>query len=282
VQANVNGTRLWFDVDGVSLVPDGTRMRARPTVVLLHGGPGSFDHSYFKPDFARLAEAAQVVYLDLPGHGRSDHGDPAAWTFERCADDVRGFCDAVGLDRPVVFGHSLGAFVALVYGIRHPGHAGALVLQSGCARFDVGRLVEEFRRRGGDEIAAIAERAYGGDGGAVTPDEWNRCWRLFGVRVPEDDERARTVVNRELNARGGPLLREFDVLDDVGRIACPTLVCTGELDPVTPVSAARELAAALRGDLVRLEVIAGAGHFTWRDAPDRYWPLLIDFVVHVL
>jgi proline iminopeptidase len=281
VHANVNGTRLWFDVDGVSLVADGTRMRARPTVVLLHGGPGSFDHSYFKPDFARLAEAAQVVYLDLPGHGRSDHGDPAAWTFERCAHDVRDFCDAVGLDRPVVFGHSLGAFVALVYGIRHPGHAGALVLQSGCARFDVGRLVEEFRRRGGDEVAAIAELAYGGEGRAVAPDEWNRCWRLFGPRIPGDDERARTVVNRELNARGGPLLREFDVLRDVGQIACPTLVCTGELDPVTPVSAARELAAALREDLVRLEVIEGAGHFTWRDAPDRYWPLLIDFVVDV-
>jgi proline iminopeptidase len=65
----VKGTRLWFDVDGPALVPDGPRMRERPTVVLLHGGPGSFDHSYFnfKPDFARLSQAAQVVYLDLRG-----------------------------------------------------------------------------------------------------------------------------------------------------------------------------------------------------------------------
>jgi len=49
VQVEVAGTRLWFDVDGPALVPDGPRMRRRPTVVLLHGGPGSFDHSYFKP-----------------------------------------------------------------------------------------------------------------------------------------------------------------------------------------------------------------------------------------
>jgi pimeloyl-ACP methyl ester carboxylesterase len=50
VHVEVEGTRLWFDGDGSALVPDGPRMRERPTVVLLHGGPGSFDHSYLKPD----------------------------------------------------------------------------------------------------------------------------------------------------------------------------------------------------------------------------------------
>ena len=70
MQVEVNGTRLWFDVDGPALVPDGPAMRERPTVVLLHGGPGSYDHSYFKPDFAPLARQAQVVYLDLRDHGR--------------------------------------------------------------------------------------------------------------------------------------------------------------------------------------------------------------------
>ena len=70
MQVDVNGTRLWFDVDGPALVPVGTGMRQRPTVLLVHGGPGVFDHSYFKPQFDRLAEHAQVVYLDLRGHGR--------------------------------------------------------------------------------------------------------------------------------------------------------------------------------------------------------------------
>jgi pimeloyl-ACP methyl ester carboxylesterase len=74
MQTAVNGTQLWFDVDGPSLVPDGSEMRQRPTVVLVHGGPGVYDHSYFKPEFAVLAEHAQVVYLDLRGHGRSDWG----------------------------------------------------------------------------------------------------------------------------------------------------------------------------------------------------------------
>jgi pimeloyl-ACP methyl ester carboxylesterase len=278
MHVDVKGTRLWFDVDGVSLAPDGPAMRERPTVVLLHGGPGSFDHSYFKPDFARLAEAAQVVYLDLPGHGRSDWGDPAGWSFETCADAVRDFCDALGIARPVVYGHSLGGYVAMVYGARHPDHPEALVLQSTNGRFDVARVVEKFRRLGGDEVAATVQRVYGGESRSVTPEEWARCWKLFGPSVVEDEERARMVVNRELNTHGLELMRGFDVLDELGAIACPTLVCVGELDPITPVAAARETAEALPSALARLEVVEGAGHFVWRDAPARYWPLLLDFV----
>ena len=278
MHVDVNGARMWFDVEGSALVPDGGEMRARPTVVLLHGGPGSFDHSYLKPDFARLAEAAQVVYLDLPGHGRSERGDPKAWSFESAGDAVRHFCDTLGLAKPIVLGHSLGSFVAMVYAVRHPGHARALVLQSTFARFDLDRIVEEFRRAGGDETAAIAGRSYGGDGAPVTPEEWARCWKLFGPTVPSDEDRARMVTNMDLNAPGLALMREFDVLDQLAVIECPTLVCVGELDPITPVAAAREVADALPEDVARLEVIEGAGHFTWKDAPERYWPLLTDFV----
>src|SRR5437016_9695598 len=61
MQVDANGARLWFDVAGEQFVPDGAELRERPTVVLLHGGPGSYDHSYFKPDHARLARDAQVV-----------------------------------------------------------------------------------------------------------------------------------------------------------------------------------------------------------------------------
>jgi pimeloyl-ACP methyl ester carboxylesterase len=274
----VNGTRLWFDVEGPALVPDGPAMRERPTVVLLHGGPGSFDHSYFKPDFARLAQVAQVVYLDLPGHGRSAWGDPASWSFAGAADDVAGFCDALGIARPVLYGHSLGGFVAMLAAARHPGRARALVLQSTMARFDLARLVEGFRRAGGEEVAGIAERVYGGHGRPVTDEEWARCWRLAGPWVTGAPERARTVMHRELNAPGLALLRSFDVVDQLAGIDCPTLVCVGELDPITPVAAAREIAGALPEGRARLEVVAGAGHFTWKDAPDRYWPLLTGFV----
>ncbi len=74
------------------------------------------------------------------------------------------------------------------------------------------------------------------------------------------------------------LLRGFDVVDQLVRIDCPTLVCVGELDPVTPVDAAHEIVDALPEGIGRLEVIEGAGHFPWKDVPDRYFPLIVGFV----
>jgi pimeloyl-ACP methyl ester carboxylesterase len=108
----------------------------------------------------------------------------------------------------------------------------------------------------------------------VSAQEWARCWRLVGPWVTGEHERARTIINRELNAPGLELMRGFDVVDQLAGIDCPTLVCVGELDPITPVAAAREIADALPDGGARLEMVEGAGHFTWKDAPDRYWPLL--------
>ena len=276
MQVEVNGTRLWFDVDGPALVPDGASMRERPTVVLLHGGPGSYDHSYFKPDFEPLTRQAQVVYLDLRDHGRSARHDPADWTYEICADDVRAFCDVLGIARPIVYGHSMGGFVAMLYGARHPGHGGALILQSTNARFDLERLVEGFRRFGGDDVAELARRDYGGD--EVSDAEWARVFATFGPPVPNAEQLARRINNPEVGARGMELMRRFDVVDQLARIDCPTLVCVGELDAVTPVDASREIVDALARGIGRLEVIEGAGHFPWKDAPERYWPVIEDFV----
>jgi pimeloyl-ACP methyl ester carboxylesterase len=73
-------------------------------------------------------------------------------------------------------------------------------------------------------------------------------------------------------------MRGFDVLDQLARIDCPSLVCVGALDPITPVAAAREIVEALPAGSAQLEVLDGAGHFPWKDVPDRYWPLLREFV----
>jgi proline iminopeptidase len=237
---DVNGTRLWFDVDGPSLVPDGPRMLQRPTVVLVHGGPGSYDHTYFKPHFGRLAGQVQVVYLDIRGHGRSARSAAADWSFEVCADDLRAFCDAIGIAGPVVLGHSMGGFIAMLYG-----------------------------------VAELARRDYGGD--PITDEQWAEVFAAFGPRVPGAQQLARRIQNPELGRPGLDLLRRLNVTSRLADITCPTLVCVGELDPVTPVAAAREIAGALPPEIGRLEVIHGAGHFPWLDQPGVYWPLISGF-----
>ena len=54
------GRRLFVDIEGAGLLPAGAAMREQRTLILLHGGPG-YDHSSFKPLFARLTDLAQVV-----------------------------------------------------------------------------------------------------------------------------------------------------------------------------------------------------------------------------
>jgi pimeloyl-ACP methyl ester carboxylesterase len=279
MHVDVNGTRLWYDVDGPLVVPDGNEMRERPTIVLVHGGPGSYDHSYFKPDFAHLSSVAQVVYLDLRGHGRSQWGRPEQWSHEVCADDIRAFCDTVGIHRPVVFGHSMGGWVVLLYGARHPGHAGGLILQSTMARFDLERLVQGFRSVAGDEVADIARRDFGE--ADVPEDEWARCYAAFGPNVPDTAQLARRIRNPEVGLRGMALLRSLDIVDQLARIDRPTLVCVGEVDPVTPIPASREIAEALPDGIGRLEIILDAGHFPWLDDPSVYWRVLGEFVEEV-
>ena len=61
-------------------------------------------------------------------------------------------------------------------------------------------------------------------------------------------------------------------------VSSPALLLVGGLDPVTPVAAAEEIAGALPEGVGLLEIINGAGHFTWLDAPDRYWPMIIEFI----
>ena len=62
----------------------------------------------------------QVVYYDHRGHGRSDAGEPDRWNLDQWADDLVALCDALGIDRPVVFGFSFGGNITLNYAIRYP------------------------------------------------------------------------------------------------------------------------------------------------------------------
>jgi proline iminopeptidase len=267
VQIDVNDTTLWFDVEG----------SPGPALILVHGGPASYDHSYFRPWFSRMADRMQIVYLDLRDHGRSARGDPAQWTFEECADDVRALADALGIERPFVLGHSMGGFIAILYGARHPGHAAGLILSSTFARFDLDRLAEGFRRVAGDEVAELARRAYSVDD--VTDEEWDRVFAAFGPNRPSPEALARRVQNPAVAPRGGELLTSLDLLDQLPRITSPTLVSVGDLDPLMYDKPTDELMAGLSPGVGRLDVIAGAGHFAWLDEPDRYFGSIAEFVI---
>ena len=183
MRVQVGDGRLFFDVDGAKLVPDGATMRERPTLLLLHGGPG-FDHSAFKPILSPLGDSTQLVYLDHRSNGRSDRTGPERWTLLHWGDDVRDFCDALQIEKPVVMGASFGGFVAMAYATRFPDHPGKLILLSTAAKWRQGRVFDAFQRIGGEEAREAVRRFLGntqrGDCGriracvyaVVSPQSW--------------------------------------------------------------------------------------------------------------
>jgi pimeloyl-ACP methyl ester carboxylesterase len=192
---------------------------------------------------------------------------------------VRSFCDVLGIESPVVLGHSMGGPIVLLYAARHPGHAAGIVVVAGFARWDAERLVAGFAEVAGEEVGALARRDFGGE--EVSDEEGERVYTAFGTNLPDERKRAASAQNLALNSPGMDVVRRTDILDQLGMISSPTLVCVGDLDPVTPVGASEEIVAALPAGLASLEVIEGAGHFVWLDAPDAFWPMVTEFVVGV-
>ena len=109
-----DGVRLYVDVDGLGIVPVDGQMVKRPTLLLLHGGPG-LDHSSYKLGMHEMSDVAQVVMYDHRGNGRSDRRTPDEWNLDTWADDVVRLCDALGIEKPIVLGNSFGGFVAQRY-----------------------------------------------------------------------------------------------------------------------------------------------------------------------
>ena len=201
MHVTVNGVRLFFDVEGAHLIPHGGSMREKPTLILLHGGPG-FDHTSFRPAFSTLADIAQVVYLDHRANGRSEPGPRESWTLAQWGDDVRVFCDVLGIVRPIVLGVSFGGMVGLAYATRHPDHPAKLILVSteatgGSYRE---RRVALFEKFGGPEVGALARRRFlDGYTDAATLEDWVRLAFPLYTRNPRDPLAVqRTIRNPEV------------------------------------------------------------------------------------
>jgi len=276
------GVRLFVDVEGAGLVPDGPSMREKPALVLLHGGPG-YDHSGFKPWFSQLADLVQVVYVDHRGHGRSDPRPPAEWTLDNFADDVVRLCDALGIERPIVLGQSFGGFVAQRYIARHPSHPGKVILSSTSHHMGLDRKLAMFERLGGP-VARDAAQAFWTAPGPGTWADYNReCKRWYNTTPQPAEAAERTLFNTDiLFASAGGEQRTMNLLPGLARAQCPVLVMAGDADPVTPMEDALDIVAALPPRWVQFERFANVGHGAWRDDAVRAIAVLRHFLMQTL
>ena len=270
--------RLYVDVDGLGLVPVDGKMVQRPTLLLLHGGPG-MDHATYKLGMHLMRDVAQVVMYDHRGQGRSDRGTADEWNLDTWADDVVRLCDALEIEKPIVLGNSFGGFVAQRYLGRHPGHPGKVVLGSTVPRWNIAPVLDQFEKLGG----AAARQAAADFWSDPSPEHRLTYRRICGPLYTQSPgnlfEAVEVVRNDELFAHWNDGEHStFDLRADLAKAQCPVLVLGGEHDPVCPIAGAEEIAAGLPAELVKFERFAHSGHGVFRDEPERAYAVLREFV----
>ena len=221
------------------------------------------------------------VRVHHPGGG-SDWGDPATWNLPQWGDDVRAFCDALGIHKPIVLGYSFGGMVAQSYATRHPDHPAKMVFYSTSPKRDREEIYAMFERLGGPEARAVAEARWKDPNPTTAAAYLEVCMPLYNRRGTRDpDMMARTVRNDEVaflfaKSDAGPYPMDFR--EALATIKCPSLVIGGEDDPITPILRSELLAACIPEHLVQLVRVPNAGHGVHNDDPALALRVLREFI----
>ena len=300
--ASVNGTRIFFDVDGARVVWEGDKEVERPVMVLLPGGPGS-SHMHYKREragFDRFKSKFQMVYIDWRGAGRSDPAPTETMTLAQVADDVEAIRELLGIEKWVVLGASGGGAWAITYAAAHPQAVTHLiVLHSPAHATNFGDTAESIARRAGitDEDSIDVYRRFVGGELDSPVEEWAKPLRDTILQVQNatyvDPKKHPEVIEARKKAYESQpddaFMKEYDAsrwylrdfarnyrVSDIGdRITCPTLVITGETDPVATATHSEEIHKAIAGSEL---FIHPGGHMPHGDEQDPFFERIEDFL----
>jgi proline iminopeptidase len=284
--AAVRDTTLYFDVEGMGLVPDGAAMAERKAGFLIHGGPGS-DHTGFKPAFTPLASRMQLVYFDHRGQGRSAEGDPARYTLDENVEDMEALRRHLGLGPIVSIGTSYGGMVAMAHAARYPASVSHLVLIVTAAhRGFIARSREIVAARGSDEQKRQVDMLYRGELDTVAKVHryYDVMGSLYSLRYdPVAGAKARgrgrsapAALNRAF-APGG-WMEGYDIRPELGRITAPTLILAGRHDWICAPEFSEEIHRLIPGSDLR--IFEHSSHSIRADEPAAMIDAIAGFVVY--
>jgi len=233
-----------------------------PPVLLTHGFAAT--GRMWEGQARQFAGTHRVITWDLRGHGRSESpADATTYSEEATVADMAGLLDALGHERAVIGGLSLGGYMSLAFHLAHPERVRALVLidtgpgyRSDAPRdaWNVGarKLGDRLERRGLDLLSTLSSE--------MNPSEHSSAAGLAGA------------------ARGMLTQRDSRVIESLPSIAVPTLVIVGEKDRQY-LDATDYMANKIPG--ARKVVIADAGHAVNLHQPERFNEVLGEFLQEV-
>ncbi len=248
--------------DGIELAVSDLRGEGTP-IVFVHGF--SNDRFVWEDAARALPESSRPICYDLRGHGDSGWSIENRYHLFDHARDLAEIYDALGLERAVVVGHSLGGNVATLFASRHPERVRALLL------VDTGpALGADAWRRASDDVSEQA-RAY---------ESIAEYRKLLGLAYPLAagaalDRLARTSLIQRRDGRFEPKLdpvllellgteqqlreTESTLWDALAKLRCPVLLARGERSAMLPEAVARKMVDEVIAD-ARLVQIPNAGH----------------------
>ena len=235
-----DGVDLYYEVHG-----DG------PPLLLTHGY--SATSQMWRGQVEPFSKHHKLIIWDMRGHGRSDYPDElAAYSEAHTVADMAALLDAVGAERAVVGGLSLGGYMSLAFHLAHSERVEALLI------VDTGPgYRKDEPREGWNQTALRTAERYETEGLA----------RLDGGSVEMRTSTHRNADGLAKAARGMLTQRDAGVINSLPDIAVPSLVVVGAND--TPFLAASDyMAAKIPG--ARKLVIPDAGHAANIDQPEAF------------
>lgn len=232
-------------------------------LLLVHGlGARSEDWTPEMPSYAK--NGFRVYAIDLLGCGRTDRPD-IAYTIGQQADLIRGFLDAVHVEKADVIGWSMGGWVALEFALQHPDRVSRLVaMDSAGFKFETNlspdilepNNISQLKRL---ESVLMARHYY--IPGFVQRD------------LLRTMERNRTVVHRTLQSLLG---QDIDLTGHLGQLRMPVLLVWGAQDDLIPPGVGMRMHGAIPQSV--LDIYSGCGHMGPAICSDRMVPRVIDFL----
>jgi pimeloyl-ACP methyl ester carboxylesterase len=237
-----------------------------PAVILLHGYSDSwFSWSRVMP---LIPTGYRVIAPDLRGHGDSEQ-PVGGYAMADFAGDVLALMDALAIERASVVGHSMGSFVAQQVALAAPSRVERLVL--------VGSATTVRAMPGLSDFVAVVNALQD-----PVPEQFARDFQVSTIHHPVPDEFLDTAVATSLRLpsrvwRGimAGMLATAPA-SQLGSLAVPTLIMSGERDAIFPLHAQRDLRARL--PRARSVSYPDTGHAPHWERPEIFAADLISFL----
>jgi pimeloyl-ACP methyl ester carboxylesterase len=230
-----------------------------------------------------LRSRLRILAFDQRGHGLSERAARVEdYSRENMVADVLDAVRVLGLERPVLIGHSMGGMNALALAARNPALVRALVL------VDVG---PEVSVDGAREVGAFVAGPYELDSLDAWVEHTHRYypWRskerirarlAVSLRETPEGKLAKQYDERFRNGFGGISEAREPLAEVAEALRCPTLLVHGGASPVLTREMAERFARA--APCVELVTIEGAGHSVAGDKPDEFVKVVQGFLDAVL